>query len=319
MWLIRSDEETNPEYGKSPNERTIEELINSTVIIVDKHSGPTSHQVSAWVRDIFNVKSGGHSGTLDPQVTGVLPVALENATKTMPVLTGLNKEYIGVMHLHKEVPEDILRNIIIEKFIGKIRQRPPVKSAVARVEREREIYFFDILEIDGKDVLFKIGCEAGTYIRKICHDLGFALKAGAHMSELRRTKVGDFTEEQTHSLVDIRDAYEFWKENNDETNLRKILLPVEYATMHVKRVFVKDSAVDAICNGSPLYPKGITRIQKDIIRGETVTIMTLKEELIALGISKMTSDEMVKRKTGNAVRIDRVLMKRGIYPKWDKA
>ncbi len=294
-------------------------MLNSAVIIIDKHSGPTSHQVTAWVREIFNVKNAGHSGTLDPAVTGVLPVALENATKSMPVLTRLDKEYVGVMHLHKEVPEDILRNVIIEKFIGKIRQRPPVKSAVARVEREREIYFFDILEIGGKDVLFKVGCEAGTYIRKLCHDMGLTLKVGAHMSELRRTKVGDFTEEQSHSLVEIKDAYEFWKENKDETNLRKILIPVEYATMHVKRVFVKDSAVDAICNGSPLYPKGITRIQKDVIRGETVAIMTLKEELIALGISKMTSEEMLKRKTGVAVRVDRVLMTRGIYPKWSKA
>lgn len=252
-------------------------------------------------------------------MTGVLPVALGNATKAMPVLTGLDKEYVGVMHLHKEVPEDIIRKVIVERFIGKIKQRPPVKSAVARIEREREIYFFDILEVEGKDVLFKVGCQAGTYVRKLIHDLGKALKVGAHMSELRRTKVGDFSEDQSHSLVEVRDAYEFWKENNDETNLRKILIPVEYATMHVKRIFVKDSAVDAVCNGSPLYPKGITRIQKDIIRGETVTIMTLKEELIALGISKMTSEEMSKRKTGAAVRIDRVLMPRGVYPKWDKA
>jgi len=252
-------------------------------------------------------------------VTGVLPTALENATKVMPVLTGLDKEYVGVMHLHKEVPEDLLRSVILEKFIGKIRQRPPVKSAVARVEREREIYFFDILEIDGKDVLFKVGCQAGTYIRVLCHQIGQTLKVGAHMSELRRTKVGNFTEDDAHSLVEIRDSYEFWKENNDETNLRKILIPVEYATMHTKRVFVKDSAVDALCNGSPLYPNGITRIQKEIIRGETVAIMTLKEELIALGISKMTSEEMLKRKTGTAVRVDRVLIPRGVYPKWDKA
>ena len=139
------------------------------------------------------------------------------------------------------------------------------------------------------------------------------------MSELRRTKVGDLTEENTHSLVEIRDAYEFWKENKDEADLRKILIPVEYATMHVKRVFVKDSAVDAMCNGSPLYPKGITRIQKNIVRGETVAIMTLKEELIALGISKMTSEEMLNRKTGISVRIDRVLMPRGVYPSWEKA
>ncbi len=251
-------------------------------------------------------------------MTGVLPVALENATKSMPVLTGLDKEYVGVMHLHKEVPEDILRNVILEKFIGKIRQRPPVKSAVARVEREREIYFFDILEMDGKDVLFKVGCEAGTYIRKLIHDTGKPLKIGAHMSELRRTKVGDFAEENSHSMIEIRDAYEFWKENNDETKLRKILIPVEYATSHVKRVFVKDSAVDAVCNGSPLYPTGITRIQEGIVRGETVTVMTLKEELVALGISKMTSEEIVKRKTGASVRVDRVLMPRGTYPKWSK-
>ncbi|MBU5537186.1 MAG: RNA-guided pseudouridylation complex pseudouridine synthase subunit Cbf5 [Candidatus Aenigmatarchaeota archaeon] len=319
MWLIKSEEESSLEYGKSPKDRTIEELINSALIIVDKNSGPTSHQITAWVRDIFNVKNCGHSGTLDPSVTGVLPIALENATKAMPVLTGLDKEYVGVMHLHKEVSEDILRDVIVKKFVGKIRQVPPKKSAVARVEREREIYFFDILEIENKDVLFKVGCEAGTYIRKLCHDIGQALKVGAHMSELRRTKVGNFTEDDARSLVEIRDAYELWKENKDETNLRKILIPIEYAIPHVKKVFVKDSAVDALCNGSPLYPNGITRIQEGISKGELVAVMTLKEELIALGISKMTSEEMLNRKTGISVRVDRVLMSRGMYPKWGKA
>lgn len=317
MWLIKSEEETDPNYGKSPAERTIEELISSAVIIVDKNSGPTSHQVTAWIRDIFHVKLTGHAGTLDPAVTGVLPVALQNATKAMPVLSGLDKEYVGVMHLHKEVPEDLIRKTIVEKFVGKIKQTPPIKAAVARRERERTIYFFDILEIDSKDVLFKVGCEAGTYIRKLVHDLGQALHIGAHMSELRRTKVGDLTEDRSHSLIEVRDAYELWKDD-DEKKLKEILIPVEYATLHVKRVFVKGSAVDAICNGSPLYPNGITRIQKDIIRGEIVAIATLKEELIALGISKMDSEEMFKRKTGVAVRVDRVFMNRGIYPKWDK-
>ncbi|MBI2546850.1 MAG: RNA-guided pseudouridylation complex pseudouridine synthase subunit Cbf5 [Candidatus Aenigmarchaeota archaeon] len=319
MWLTKGEEETNHEYGKSPKERTIEELINSAVIIADKHSGPTSHQVTAWVRDIFKAKLNGHAGTLDPAVTGVLPIALENATKTMPVLSGLDKEYVGVMHLHTEVPEDVLRNVILNKFVGTITQRPPVKSAVARVERERDIYFFDILEVEGRDVLFKVGCEAGTYIRKLCHDIGQALKVGAHMAELRRSKVGNFTEEEAHSLVEIRDAYEFWRENGDEKKLREMLMPVEYALGHVKKVFIKDSAVDAICNGSPLYPNGICRIQKEIVRGETILIMTLKEELIALGIAKMESGEMIKRKTGISVRVDRVLMNRGTYPRWDKA
>jgi len=245
-------------------------------------------------------------------VTGVLPIALENATKAMPVLMGLDKEYVGVMHLHKDVTENVLEETV-GKFIGKIVQVPPVKSAVARRPREREIKFFDILEFEEKDVLFKVGCEAGTYIRKLCDQIGRSLGSGAHMSELRRTRVGDFTEDQSHSLMKIKDAYEFWREG-DEKLLREILIPVEFAIPNVKKVFVKDSAISSITNGSPVYPNGITRIQKDIERGETVAVYSLKEELVALGIAKMASEEILKRKKGVSIRTDRVFMERGIYP-----
>jgi len=311
MWLIKSEEETDPNHGKNPNERTIEELIKTSIVILDKHSGPTSHQVTAWARDIFGVKKAGHAGTLDPAVTGVLPVALDNATKAMPVLMGLEKEYVGVMHLHKEVKEELLQGTITN-FIGKIIQVPPVKSAVVRRPREREIKYFDILEINGKDVLFKVGCEAGTYIRKLVHDVGEELKVGAHMSELRRIRAGNFTEDQSHSLVSVKDAYEFWKDG-DEKPLRKILIPVEFAILHVKRVFVKDSAIDAICHGAPLFVSGSCKIQEDIVRGETVAVYSLKEELVALGIAKMTSEEMMKKSRGVAIRTDRVFMERGVY------
>jgi len=316
MWLIKSEAESDEAYGKRPNERSIDELIKNSVVIVDKHSGPTSHQVTRWVGEIFGVEKTGHAGTLDPAVTGVLPVALDEATKAMSVLMGVDKEYVGVMRLHKEIDEAVLRDSI-QNFVGKIIQRPPVKSAVARVEREREIYFFDILEIggeSGRDVLFHVGCQAGTYIRKLCHDLGQTLGAGAHMTELRRTRAGPFTEQQAHNLIEIKDAYEFWKEKGDESRLRKILIPIEYAILHVKRIFVKDSAVDTVCNGSPVYAAGIARIQKEIARGEVVAVYTLKEELVALGIAKMTSEQMMKAKRGTAVRTDRVFMKRGTYP-----
>lgn len=312
MWLIKSEEETNPDYGKNPKDRTVEELIKSSVIIIDKHAGPTSHQITDWVKKIFQVKKAGHSGTLDPEVTGVLPMALENATKAMSVLMGLPKEYVGVMHLHKEIPEDILRNTIA-RFIGRIKQLPPVKSAVARKLREREIYFFDILEIEGKDVLFHVGTEAGTYIRKLCHDIGVELNVGAHMSELRRIKVGNFTEEQAHSLLEVKDAYELWKEGNEKF-LRSILIPVEYAILHVKKVFVKDSPIDAICHGSPLYVSGITRIQEGIEKGDVVVVYSQKEELVALGTAKLTSEEMFRASRGIAVKTDRVFMKIGTYP-----
>jgi H/ACA ribonucleoprotein complex subunit 4 len=300
-------------YGKNPGERTIEEQIRNSIIILDKHHGPTSHQVTSWVRDIFDVDKCGHAGTLDPAVTGVLPIALGNATKAMPVLMGLDKEYVGVMHLHKEVKEELLRETVAN-FIGKIIQIPPVRSAVARRPREREIKFFDILEVDGKDVLFKVGCEAGMYVRKLIHTIGEELKVGAHMSELRRTKVGNFTEERSHSLVEVKDAYEFWREGN-EKYLREILIPVEFAILHVKRVFVKDSAIDAICHGAPVFVSGVCRIQEGIERGETVAVYSLKEELVALGIAKMTSEEMAKKKSGAAVRTDRVFMGTDVYPK----
>jgi H/ACA ribonucleoprotein complex subunit 4 len=312
MWLIKSEEETDERFGKSPDNRTIGELIKSSLVIVDKHPGPTSHQITSWIKNIFKVKKAGHAGTLDPAVTGVLPVALANSTKAMPVLMGLDKEYVGTMHLHKEVPEELLRKTIL-KFIGKIEQLPPVRAAVARKPREKQVYFFDLLEIQEKDVLFKIKCEAGTYVRKLVHDLGLALEVGAHLTELRRTKVGNFTEEQAHSLLDVKDGYEFWK-NGNEKFLREILIPIEHAILHVKRVFVKDSAIDAICHGSPVFPGGITRIQKGIVGGETVAIYSLREELVALGIAKLTSDEMLKAKKGTAIRTDRVFMKKGTYP-----
>lgn len=246
-------------------------------------------------------------------MTGVLPIALENAVKSMPVLMGLSKEYVGVMHLHKEIDEQLLRNAVL-KFIGKIVQIPPVKSAVSRKPREREVYFFDILEIEGKDVLFKVGCQAGTYIRKLCSDLGAALSIGAHLSELRRTRVGNFTEEQSHSLLEIKDAYDSWKEG-DEKLLREILIPVEHAILHVKRVFVKDSTIDSICHGSPIYASGLARIQDGIEKNGTVAVYSLKGELIALGFSKMNSNEMFERSKGVAVRTDRVFIEKGTYPK----
>ncbi len=245
-------------------------------------------------------------------MTGVLPVALENATKAMSVLLGLDKEYVGVMHLHKEVKEEILREYV-KKFIGKIIQIPPVRSAVARRPREKNIYFFDILEVEGKDVLFKVGCQAGVYIRKLVSDLGLSLGVGAHLTELRRTKAGNFSEDQTHSLLEIRDAYEEWKEGNEKF-LREILIPVEFAILHLKRVFIKDSAVDSVCHGSPVFCSGLTRIQEGIEKDETVAVYTLKEELVALGKAILSSKEMFESKKGIAIKTDKVFIKPGTYP-----
>jgi len=313
MWLTRSEEKTDERFGKRPEERTIEESIPFSVVIVDKHSGPTSAQITQWTKEIFGVNKAGHTGTLDPAVTGVLPIALGHSVKAMPLLVGLEKEYVGVMHIHKDVDANFLKETAV-KFIGKIKQLVPKRAAVARRVREREIFYFDIVEIEDKDVLFKVGVEAGTYIRKLVHDLGQSLGTGAHMSELRRTKVGNFEEKKSFSLVEVKDAYEFWKQG-DEKPLKKILIPIEHAVENSKKIFVKDSAVEAICNGSPIYPIGVTRVQESLIAGEDVGIFTLKGELVAIGIAKMDAEKMVKAKRGIAVRTDRVIMQKGIYPR----
>ncbi|OYT42339.1 MAG: RNA-guided pseudouridylation complex pseudouridine synthase subunit Cbf5 [Candidatus Aenigmarchaeota archaeon ex4484_224] len=314
-WYIKSYEETDPRFGKEPEKRSIEEAIRNAVIILDKHSGPTSHQITLWVKEIFGVKKAGHAGTLDPKVTGVLPIALENALKAMPLLMGLDKEYVGVMHLHKDIDIENVKKTIVENFIGEIVQVPPRKSAVARRPRKKKIYYFDILEVDGRDVLFKVGCQAGVYIRKLIHDLGKKLKIGAHMKELRRTKAGPFEENQAIPLLEVKDRYEIWKEEENEKPLREILLQVEYALPHVKKVFVKDSAIWNIANGAPVYASGLVRIQKGILPNEYVAIYSLKNELIAIGIAKMTSEEMFEKKEGIAIRTDRVFISKDVYPR----
>jgi len=96
------------------------------------------------------------------------------------------------------------------------------------------------------------------------------------------------------------------------------LIPVEHAIPHVKRIFVKDSAIEPVCNGSPLYIGGITRIQEGIENEEVVSVFSLKEELVAFGNSKMNSREMFDAKKGVAVKTDRVFMKKGIYPRWNE-
>jgi len=311
-WLVRADEETDESLGKRPADRTMAEVLKAAVVVVDKHPGPTSHQVTAWARKIFGAERSGHSGTLDPGVSGVLPVALNDATRAMPALMAADKEYVGVMRLHADVSEDALK-VKVAEFVGTIKQLPPVKSAVARRVREREIKFFDVLELGGRDVLFRVGCEAGTYIRKLCHDVGEALGVGAHMTELRRVRAGIFDERNSHSLVHVKDAYELWKEAGDEKPLRDMVMPVEHAILGTKAVLVKDSAVDQVCHGAPVYVAGITRVQAGIEPGDIVAVYTQKGELVALGIARMGSEEMAAAKRGTAVRTDRVFMERGVY------
>jgi len=275
--------------------KTIPELVSRSVINVNKPSGPSSRKVVQEIKDIFRCKKVGHAGTLDPRVSGVLVVALENATKAMPVLMGLDKDYEGILYLHKDVDKKTLEKTISKHFIGEIIQTPPVKSRVARRARKRMVYSFNILKKDGKNVWFKTRVQAGTYIRKLCSDIGQKLCTGAHMKELWRTKVGYFSLKDSYILSEIKEAYEQWK-SGDESGLTKILIPIEKAIPHVKRVYVKDSSVSSIKNGAPVSSSDVIELQEEIKPGEIVGIFSQKKELIALGVSKT-----------NVIHTDRVI------------
>ncbi len=298
-------------YGSPPEERTVDELIERGMIILDKPAGPTAHEVVAWVKRILEIEKAGHSGTLDPSVTGVLVVGTQKATRVMNLLLTSDKEYVCAMRLHSTAPEERI-HAICEEFTGKIYQKPPVKSAVKRRVRVKEIKDISILEIKENNVLMRVRCEAGTYIRKLCYDIGEALGTGANMEDLRRTSVGMFTEDKGVTLHELLDAYTFWKEQGIEDEIRRCVRPIEEG-INIPRVWIKSTAVDAICHGANLMTVGVERCES-IEPDQRVAIMTCKDELVALGTAAMSSSEIME-KDDVAVVTDRVLMERGTYPR----
>lgn len=234
-------------------------------------------------------------------------------TKIAPVFMHGGKEYVGLMEFHGEVTDEAV-NQAFALFTGEIYQVPPVRASVARRPRIREVYFFDFLERDGRYVLFRLGCSGGTYVRKICHDVGEYLGVGAHMEELRRTRAGPFTEQNSHNLLSVYEAFTAYREAGDESKIRKILEPVEHALSLVPKVYVLDTAVDAICHGADLMAAGISKFDSDIEVNSFVAVMTLKNELVAFGKAVMNSAQMMEADEGLAVDVTRVIMRKSTYP-----
>ena len=313
--LVKRKGRTDPSYGLPPEQRSLKQHISLGAINLDKSSGPTSHEVAAWVKRILEVDKAGHSGTLDPKVTGILPVLLEDATRIMETLLLAGKEYICLMRLHKPVPKKRIMEVCRE-FMGPIYQKPPLKSSVVKELRVRTIYYLDVLEIEEQHVLMRVGCEAGTYIRKLCFDMGLALGCGANMEELRRTRAGPFREDKTLvTLHNLADAMAAWKEKGDEAALRRCIQPVEAALAHLPRLVIADNAVDAVCHGAPLAAPGLLSLETDINKGDMVSFFTLKGEAVAVGVAEMASREMLASQSGIIARTERVIMQPNTYPK----
>ncbi|WP_400260141.1 RNA-guided pseudouridylation complex pseudouridine synthase subunit Cbf5 [Candidatus Methanomassiliicoccus intestinalis] len=312
--LIRDKSPLPLNAGKKPAERTMEELLEAGVINMDKPQGPTSHQATAWVREILGTEKIGHGGTLDPKVSGVLPIATGRAVRAVNLTLKAEKEYVCVMRLHRDAEEKEIREVI-NTFVGRIYQVPPVRSAVKRQLRIRTIHYINVLEIDARNVLFRVGCDAGTYIRTLCVDIGDALGVGATMEDLRRSKSGSMLENDSVTLQDIKDAYVMWKEENDDTWLRSMVKPFEVLFDPLPKVIIKDSAVDAVCHGADLAAVGVAQLDDSIQKETTVAIFTLKGEAVGVGTAKMAAEEMMKAKEGIAVKTDRVYMPTNVYPK----
>ena len=251
--LVKINEDiTNPEYGVFFDKRPIENLLEYGLILIDKPPGPTSHEVVAWTKRILDLPKVGHSGTLDPQVSGVLPLGLGEATKALGVLLLGPKEYQALGRLHSLPSKEKLEQTL-ELFRGEIFQKPPQRSAVSRQTRTRTIYELELLEQKERLILLRVLCEAGTYIRKLYYDIGELLGPGGSMIELRRSKVHQFSENNLITMHELADAFATWKESNDSSKLKKIILPVEHALSEIKSVVIRDSAIDSLCHGCLLY------------------------------------------------------------------
>ncbi len=314
--LIEIDQDiTDDAYGTYYDKRTIEQLLNYGIIILDKPPGPTSHETVAWTKRILKLPKIGHSGTLDPQVSGVLPLGLGEATKALGVLLYGPKEYHALGRIHS-LPSKEKLDETMDLFRGEIFQKPPQRSAVVRQTRTRTIYEFEVLEQKERLLLTRILCEAGTYIRKLYYDLGELLGPGATMIELRRTRVDQFRE--TDGLVtlhELANAFAIWEEEKDDSKLMKMIKPVECAFSELKSVVIRDSAVDAMCHGAQLAIPGVLQISPNLKKGDIVAIYTQKGEVVALAESTMSEEEIRDATKGYAFETKRIIMAPNTYPK----
>ena len=306
---------TNDEYGTYYDKRNVEQLFNYGLIILDKPPGPTSHEVVAWCKRILKIPKIGHSGTLDPQVTGVLPLGLGEATKALGVLLLGPKEYHALGRLHS-LPSKEKLDDVLKQFTGPIFQKPPQRSSVLRKTRTRTIFELELLEQKERLLLTRVLCEAGTYIRKLFYDIGEVLGPGATMIELRRSRVGQFYEwDSLVTLHELTDAYAIWDEKKDDSKLLKFIQPIEHALSEIKSVVIKDSAIDAMCHGAQLAVPGILEISPNLKKGDLVAVYSQKGEVVALAEAVMSEYEIKDSVKGYAFQTKRIIMKPSTYPK----
>jgi len=260
-------------------------LAGGAFVLVDKPRGPSSHQVTAWARDLLGVSVAGHAGTLDPNVSGVLWVGLERALRLVPLVLEFPKTYVGVVVLHGDVPRPRLERVTAE-FVGPIYQTPPVRSAVKRERRVRTIHHLDLLEVTRSRVLIRVVADSGTYVRTLAVDLGEALGVGAHLEELRRTATGPFDERDAAPLATLADAVAAARSGAPAELLGR-LRPIEEVWREFPTLVLKDVAASAVAHGAALAAGGVASASRPFSRGERVVLVARSGELVATGVAQL--------------------------------
>ncbi len=306
---------TDKDYGTYYDKRSFEQLLQYGLILLDKPPGPTSHETVAWLKRILKIPKAGHSGTLDPQVSGVLPMGLGDGTKALEVLLYGPKEYHAIGRLHSLPSPEKLKKVL-EEFTGELYQKPPQRSAVVRQTRTRTIYELELLEQKERLLVLRVLCEAGTYIRKLIYDIGEILGPGATMIELRRTRVHQFNENsKLVTLHELANAYSLWTEKKDDSKLKELIRPIEHAFSEIKSVIIRDSAVDALCHGAQLAIPGILEASSDLKVDDLVAIYTQKGEIVALAKTLLSLEDIKENTKGYAFETKRIIMSPSTYPK----
>jgi len=317
---IRTAHYTPLPNGSNPLKRNIQDYVRTGFINLDKPANPSSHEVVAWIRRILRVDKTGHSGTLDPKVTGCLIVCVDRATRLVKSQQSAGKEYVGIVRLHNAIENEHALARGIETLTGALFQRPPLIAAVKRQLRVRTIYDSKLIEYNPERRLgvFWVSCEAGTYIRTLCVHLGLLMGVGGQMQELRRVRSGVLGERDNMvTMHDVLDAQWQFDHNKDETYLRRVIYPLEKLLISHKRLVMKDSAVNAICYGAKIMLPGVLRYEDGIENNQDIVVITTKGEAICLAVALMTTAVISTCDHGVVAKIKRVIMERDTYPrKW---
>ncbi len=278
-------------------------FFDDSIILLNKPCGHISHEITSYVKKLLGITKTGHAGTLDPNVSGVLPIALGRSTKLLQYVASKRKTYVGIIKFRNLLTRMQVEELF-KKFTGKLTQTPPKISAVRKVPRKRTIYSLKLLEFEGRFGLFETEVDAGTYIRTLCEDIGKQC-GGARMEELRRIAVGDINEKDTVTLSELIDAVWLWKNKNDNSLLMPMLRQTD-SLISFRKVVLKQTAIRSVLQGAQVMVPAIKEFPQDLAKDEPVKLYSESGVFLGIGHAVLSGAELSDAHRGIAIRTERM-------------